>query len=181
MNSKPLVFLLTLALALSAQTSYAFVYSTGNATIPDNDGNGYYNSQNVSGLSGVISDVNVSLTVSNGFNGDLYAWISHGTGVAVLLNRVGVSSSNAVGYADAGFGLDGQQNRFTLDDQAAQDVHFYHDVDSSLNPVRQLTGIWQPDGRSIDPGSSAGSFDTAPRSNMLSAFNSMDPNGQWTL
>jgi hypothetical protein len=58
------------------------------------------------------------------FQGDFFALLSHGSGLAILLNRVGVSSSNAVGCAHTGFGTNAQQARFTLDDHASQDVHF---------------------------------------------------------
>ncbi|MGD0349536.1 MAG: PEP-CTERM sorting domain-containing protein [Verrucomicrobiota bacterium] len=170
-----------LGLCLDAQANYTFYFNAGNAGIPDNDPNGYQDSRNLAGVPGVISDVNVTFSISGGFNGDLYAWLSHGSGLCVLLNRVGVSSTSSVGYANAGFGLDAQQNQFTLDDQAAQDVHFYQTGSFALNGSGQLTGVWQPDGRVIDPASPPASFEAAPRSNMLGVFNGLDPNGQWTL
>jgi hypothetical protein len=101
--------------------------------------------------------------------------------LAILLKRVGVSSSNGVGYANAGFGADAQQVNFTLDDQAAQDVHFYQAGSFALNANGQLTGTWQPDGRVLAPSSSSGAFDLALRSSKLNSFNGLDPNGQWTL
>ena len=44
----------------------------------------------------------------------------------------------------------------------------------------QLTGSWQPDGRTISPLSAAASFDSASQIS-LDAFNGHDPNGSWTL
>ncbi|HOX56487.1 MAG TPA: PEP-CTERM sorting domain-containing protein [Candidatus Paceibacterota bacterium] len=181
MNSKLVAFTFALGLGFNVQADYAFYFDAGSAAIPDNDPNGHLDSRTVGGMPGVISDVNVTLDISNGYNGDLYAWLSHGSGSAILLNRVGVSSANAVGYADPGFGMDAQQIQFTLDDQAAQDVHFYQAGFYTLNTSGQLIGAWQPDGRILDPESPAGLFDTALRSNPLGMFNGLDPNGEWIL
>lgn len=177
------VFTLAFALGLgaSAQAGGLFLFDTGNATIRDYDANGYQDSRTLSGMAGPIADVNVTLSISGGFNGDLYAWLSHGTALSILLNRVGRSSTNGVGYGDAGFGMDTQPSRFTLDDQAGQDVHFYRAGGYTLNASGQLTGVWQPDGRALDPESPASSFDTASRSNGLGVFNGLDPNGEWIL
>src|SRR5437867_9316147 len=142
-----------------------------NATIPDGDLNGYQNSQTVSGLSASISDVNVTLNISGGFNGDLYGYLYHNNTNAILLNRVGRSSTSSVGYPDAGFGPDASANSFTLDDQAGHDVHLYRTFSYSLNGSGQLTGQWQPDGRNLDPLSAGSSFDGAARSNLLGGFN----------
>ena len=99
----------------------------------------------------------------------------------MLLNRVGRYSTSEVGYGDAGFGLDAQFKRLTLGDQSAQDVHFYQAGPYTLNPGGQLTGVWQPDGRILDPASPASAFSAAPRPNLLGIFNGLDPNGEWTL
>src|SRR5438132_4658410 len=100
-----------LALTFSAQaTVFSYNVNNINGTIPDGDFNGYQSSQNISGLLGNTLDVNVTLNVSGGFNGDLYAWVSHNNIKAILLNRVGRTSSSSVGYPDAGFGLDASQN-----------------------------------------------------------------------
>jgi subtilisin-like proprotein convertase family protein len=157
-----------------------FTYTVG-ATIPDGNLNGFQNSQIISGLSGPITDLNVTLNISGGFNGDFYAFLTHNNTTAILLNRVGRNSTHAVGYPDAGFGPDAFSNAFTLDDQAATDVHSYRNTAFNLNGNGQLTGSWQPDGRTLDPLSSASTFDSAPRSAMLSIFNGMDPNGLWIL
>ena len=170
-----------LAIAASASTSGAdFSYFVG-ATIPDGDLDGYQNSQTLSGLSGAITDVNVTLNLSGGFNGDYYAYVTHNGVTAILLNRVGRSTSSAVGYPDAGYGPGLSGESFTLDDQAAQDVHFYRSLSYTLNASLQLTGQWQPDGRAIDPLSSGATFVTAGRSGMLSVFDGVDPNGGWSL
>jgi subtilisin-like proprotein convertase family protein len=175
MKKQMLFYLTILALAGSARASIN-VYTVNNlsATIPDNDLNGYQNSQTIGGLSGPMTDVTVSLNITGGFNGDLYIYLYHDNTLAMLLNRVGLSASNGVGYPNTGFDI-------TLDDQAANDVHFYQAFPYTLNGSGQLTGPWQPDGRLIDPLSPGSAFPGATRSNVLNVFDGMDPNGSWTL
>src|SRR5215471_9651153 len=116
-----------LALAVLSLSSHAVVFSYNvGATIPDGDFNGIQNSQTISGLPNLTSDVNVTLNISGGFNGDLYGYLYHNGTTALLLNRVGRTSSSGVGYPDSGFGPDLSANSFTLDDQAGHDVHLYH-------------------------------------------------------
>jgi subtilisin-like proprotein convertase family protein len=151
------------------------------ATIPDGNLNGIQSSLTLNGLPNNLTDVNVTLTISGGFNGDFYAYLFHNNTSAILLNRVGRSSTSNVGYADAGFGPDVSSTRFLFDDQASKDVHFYGNLGYTLNGNGQLTGQWQPDGRAIDPLSSGSVFSSASRSSLLNKFNGMDPNGTWTL
>ncbi len=151
------------------------------AVIPDGNFNGVQSTLTLNGLDPQLSDVNVTLTLSGGFNGDYYAFLSHNGTISVLLNRPGVAAANSVGYPDTGFGPNASNSRFTFDDQATNDVHRYRSFSFSLNGTGQLTGAWQPDGRNIDPLSSGSLFDSASRSSMLSGFNGMNPNGQWTL
>ncbi|HTY88740.1 MAG TPA: hypothetical protein VMB80_14830 [Candidatus Acidoferrum sp.] len=166
--------LLALVLASSASATSIFTVDNLSATIPDNDLNGYQNSQIVSGLYGPVTGVTVSLNIAAGFNGDLYVFVQHNNALAVLLNRVGVNATNGVGYLDGGFNI-------TLDDAAANDVHFYQNKPYSLNGNGQLTGTWQPDGRFIDPLSAGSAFVSATRGNQLSVFDGLDANGTWTL
>jgi len=64
-------------------------------TIPDNTPSGVAYSINfaASGLS--ISDITVSLNLSGGYNGDIYAYLSHGSQISTLLNgpSTGLSGS----------------------------------------------------------------------------------------
>ncbi len=152
-----------------------------NAIIPDGDLNGIQSSQTLTGLPNFINDVNVTFTISGGFNGDFYAYLLHNSTSAILLNRVGRTGLSSVGYPDPGFGPNSSSVRFTLDDQAANDVHLYRTFSYTLNGNGQLTGTWQPDGRAIDPLSPGSVFSSAPRSSTLSVFNGMNPNGMWTL
>src|SRR5207245_1018581 len=71
-----------------AQSSSSASYSV-NSPIPDNDASGL--SSTVMFASPQISSIetmNVTLNITGGFNGDLYAYLTHGSGSAVLLNRV---------------------------------------------------------------------------------------------
>jgi MYXO-CTERM domain-containing protein len=138
----------------------------------------------VSGVPGVIGSLQVQLTLSPRgpepmFNGDLFITLSHESGYSVLLNRVGRREGSATGYADNGF-------TFTLADTAAADVHTYRQTVtgneltpiSSATPAAPLTGSWQPDGRTADPGTV---LTSSPRITSLGAFTGLDPNGEWTL
>src|SRR5262249_4746974 len=131
MKSQIISCFFALGLSFGARAA-TFTYSVG-AIIPDGNLNGFQNSQIISGLSGPITDLNVTLQISGGFNGDFYAFLTHDNATAILLNRVGRNSTHQVGNPDAGFGPDAFSNAFTLDDQAATDVHFYRNAAYSLN------------------------------------------------
>jgi subtilisin-like proprotein convertase family protein len=166
------------------QTTHGVVSSgsvTVNSVIPDGDFNGIQSSLSLSGIASPITDVNVTLTISGGFNGDFYAYLFHNGSSAILLNRVGRTASSGVGYPDAGFGLNASSALFTFDDQGGQDAHLYRTFPYTLNGSGQLTGTWQADGRAIDPLSAGSVFDSALRSNLLNVFNGADPNGTWSL
>jgi subtilisin-like proprotein convertase family protein len=153
---------------------YTFNF-TNSVTVPDATVEGVALATNLTGMSGAINNVNVTLNITGGFNGDLYAYLAGPTGgFAVLLNRVGVSNSTSMfGYGNPGFNV-------TLSDAAANgNIHYYQNV---LNPgASQLTGTWQPDGANLDPQSSPSSFFGAPQSALLGSFNGSNPNGVWVL
>jgi hypothetical protein len=121
-----------------------------------------------------ITSVSVTLSVSGGWNGDLYAYLSHGDGFAVLLNRSGVSAGSETGYGNPGIDI-------TLSSSATADIHNYQTATPTYNDSGQLKGTWAADGRFLDPTSSGTAFDSASRANTLSVFNNMNPNGAWTL
>jgi subtilisin-like proprotein convertase family protein len=141
--------------------------------IPDNNANGLASTIGVSGLVANIQNVTMSLDITGGYNGDLYAYLAGPNGgFSVLLNRVGVSSTSAYGYSDAGLNI-------TLDDSTAgADIHTYQ---NTVNPAGgQLTGTWNSDGENIDPSSSPASF-TGSGSATLATFAGLNANGTWTL
>ena len=140
-----------------------------NAGIPDGTPVGMMSTLNVSAPLNYITNVTVTLNVAAGYNGDLYAYLVHGSGFAVLLNRVGRNASLPYGYSDAGINV-------TLDDNAGNgDIHGYRSV---ITPSGPLTGTWAPDGRNSNPLLPPGSDS---RNNLLNAFHGLDPNGDWTL
>jgi subtilisin-like proprotein convertase family protein len=153
-------------LAASAATTWSNTW-TVTTVIPDNDDVGYTNSQMISGAGLTeIQSVAVSLNFSGGWNGDLYAYLIHDTGFAVLLNRIGRNSTETDGSATVGLAI-------TLIDDAYSDVHTVVPTSGGL-----LAGTFQPDGRIADP---LLVMDTDPRPAMLSSFDGIDANGIWTL
>lgn len=174
---KPFGILLLLLVALTSRANFFdSVTATPNTAIPDGNPVGLTSSLGVSGMTGPISDVTVSLDITGGYSGDLYAYLLSPNGtLVVLLNRVGMGSSNPYGYDDAGFDI-------TLDSASANNLHFYQSDSYSLNSDGQLTGTWAPDARTIDPlYSPPGAFDAAPTGNTLADLAGLGPNGTWTL
>ncbi len=162
-----------------AQGSYSFT-NTVNQTIPDANPSGITLATNLTGMTGTISNISLSLDVSSAagstaFNGDLYAYlVGPNGGYSVLLNRVGVGTGNAFGYSDTGFDL-----TFALLGSPAN-IHFYQQGTFSVNGAGQVTGTWAPDGRTVDPQSPPSSFDAGGTAT-LGSFVGTDPNGTWIL
>jgi subtilisin-like proprotein convertase family protein len=145
---------------------YAFTNQV-NRVIPDGNPNGLSSEIDVSGTSGSITNVSISLSVSDGYTGDFYAYLTADNGgFSVLLNRVGRTSSQSLGYEDIGMTLH-------LTDLAAADVHTY-----GGNGGSPLLGSWQPDGRDVNPQLV---LDTDPRLATLAVFDSRPADGTWTL
>lgn len=161
----------TLALCLSTHAqSVTNQFNTINAPIPDGDVNGLANSHVLSGFEAgnTLTNLMVSLNISGEYNGDLFAYLVHDTGFAVLLNRVGRTGAAPFGYSDPGL-------NFTFDDNApGGDVHFY----SPNNGAIAVAGLWQPDARNVDPDIVTG-LDL--RTAYLGSFYNSSPNGTWTL
>ena len=160
-------------LAVPAALGQVFLKGGLALDIPDGDLSGVASVQQVTTTGTLVTDVDVTFTLAgdSAFNGDFYAYIEHDGIAAVLLNSVGRTGSDSLGYADAGF------TAVRFDDQAAEDVHTYR---LTLAPVGfgALTGTWQPDGRTALPGTA---LDTHARTALLSGFNGVNPNGSWTL
>lgn len=168
--------LMTIALCLLTASAWAQQsWSTNltlNTVIPDNNPSGVAGTFAVGGLIDTISNVTVTLNITGGFNGDLYMYlVGPNGGFAVLLNRTGLSTVNAFGYANPGFNI-------TLSDGAANgNIHYYQNV---LNPGgAPLTGTWSPDGRNIDPQSAGSAFDAAAVTATLGSFIGNNANGTW--
>jgi subtilisin-like proprotein convertase family protein len=168
-----LIPIASVALTLSSQGALTEVYTYSGATlgIPDGSPSGLASVQTVTGSEILlVQSVKVTLNVTGNFNGDLYAYLQHGSGMAILLNRPGRTGIDLFGYDDGGIGV-------TFDDLAAEDVHTYQEqtIPGSGNP---LTGTWIPDGRAVDPNLVVA---TDPQTAMLNSFAGGDANGEWTL
>jgi subtilisin-like proprotein convertase family protein len=166
-----LAVLLSLAASLGTQAAlFSTTYSTGfqnGGVILDGTIDGLTDTRSISGVGGPITDIQVTLNFSGGYNGDLYVYLLHGSEMVVLINRVGVSGSDAFGYADGGMSI-------TLAATAANgDIHNYGGTGIP-------TGTYSADGRVIDPLSSSGAFDAAGTTS-LADFNGANANGSWTL
>ncbi|MFO1488989.1 MAG: PEP-CTERM sorting domain-containing protein [Verrucomicrobiota bacterium] len=162
------------AISASADT-YSFNFTNNFANggvIPDGNLTGWSVTRALSGITDLaITDVNVSLNISGGFNGDLYAYLAHDSGFSVLLNRPGRPDGFGFGYGDAGLNI-------TLDDAAALgDIHTYQTMAGYATLISNGSG-WSPDGRNVNPLTVLG---TDSRLNLLDQFHGLNPNGDWTL
>lgn len=105
----------TLVLAVAAFATQATIYSTNwnsgvnatfanNGIVPDGSFTGWADSRNVSAPAGTVNTVAVTLNLTGGWNGDLYAYLVHGSGFTVLLDRVGYTGSG-LGYSTSGMNV----------------------------------------------------------------------------
>jgi subtilisin-like proprotein convertase family protein len=164
------ILLTTLAGVAMGLHAFGALYDSGfqnGGLIPDGDLNGLADTRTVSGITELISYVSVTLNISGGYNGDLYAYLTHGTGTAILLNRVGVGSAQGDAFGASGSGLS-----ITL-------AAGYDNIHFTLGGG--ISGTFAPDGRAIDPLSVPSAFDSAATTADLSTFNNLDANGSWTL
>jgi subtilisin-like proprotein convertase family protein len=152
--------ILALAGARSAQAST--FSNPAPITIPDQGpATPYPSTITVSGLTGMVSDVNVTLTgFSHTFPSD----------VGVLL--VGPTGANVVLMDGPDSGNDVSNLTFTFDDAAASSL--------SCGDVTLVSGTYQPNTcfpNDVFPAPAPG----GPYGGLLSVFNGTDPNGTWNL
>lgn len=138
--------------------------------IPDNAVTGWADVINATGFTSAcaVVEVKVNLNFSGGYNGDLYAYLLHGSQKAVLLNRVGRTAADPYGYEESGMSVQ------LADSAAGKDIHRYKVIGGSITNGAQ----WQPDGRNTPPASAR---DTDNRTSMLAVFTNAAPEGDWTL
>jgi hypothetical protein len=175
-----LLFLIGLLALGAVASTRADIYSEGNVNgsgtslntvIPDGNPSGVFTALTVSGMGNVLSNITVTLNISGGYNGDLYAYLSYNGSLMTLLNRVGVGTINggdAFGSADSGF------SNLTLG-STGSDVHWVSSGGGALS------GSYAADGRQISPLSAPASFDAAGTATLNGSFGGMNPNGIWTL
>lgn len=169
------IFITFLATTSCFAGSYVFTWENGfeNAgVVPDGNVAGWSDIRTLSGITEIsVIDVNVALTLSGGWNGDLYAYLTHSSGFSVLLNRAGRTFGSEFGYADAGLDL-------LFDDAAANgDFHLYQTIPGYAVSIADGSR-WSPDARNVN---SLQVLNTDARTVFLDSFNGLDPNGDWTL
>ena len=143
------------------------------SAIPDGNPVGVMKQFTASGLGGSITNVQVTLDITGGFNGDLYAYLVDPQGqLVVLLNRPGVTSINPFGYADAGMNI-------TLDGLAANNIHDYANGGPGTYSLSGTT--WAADGRNVNPQAAGGVLYGTSTAANLSVFQNPDANGVWTF
>ena len=146
---------------------YTFTSGSLNQSIPDNNPSGVAYGVDFAAAGLHVTDIKVSFTTSGGWNGDLYAYLSHGSDYAVLLNRVGATTSTADGYSTSGLNilLEPVTTHPGLTD--------IHTVQAPSAPPT----AYAADGRTVF-------YDDASRTQTLDVFVSgggVDPYGSWTL
>ncbi len=152
----------------------SFHFSNGNL-IPDGQPLGLRDDRFVASPIVNLSRVRVTVQVASQFNGNLYCNLVHLGSVTsnfcVLLNRPGRSDALPWGYDDSGIDVAFESSPLF------GDVHLYRNVD--VPPAgAPVTGIWQPDGRDVDP---YAVLDTSPRSTSLASFVGVPATGIWSL
>jgi subtilisin-like proprotein convertase family protein len=154
----------------TGQIAQTNVFSGINLTIPAGNPAGVTDVRAFTSGISQITSLQVQLKISGDYNGDLYCYLQHGSGLTVLLNRTGKTATSPYGYDDCGFDV-------TFSDSATNDIHEYRLL---TTPPRgsPLTGIWQPDARFIDP---TLVLDTTQRTTFLSEFDGLSPQGKWVL
>jgi hypothetical protein len=159
-----------------------FDLGSGGISLPDGTGLGYANIQTVTTLPTAVQALRVRLNLQPGaggmVNGDIYATVSYQasavapiTAYSVLLNRPGrdAGAGNEDGYYDNGMNV-------SLG-ATGDDIHTYQ-LQTVPAVGAGLTGNWAADGRDVDP------FDVvtgSSRTSGLGSFQSLNPNGVWTL
>jgi subtilisin-like proprotein convertase family protein len=71
---------------------------SGSQVIPDNTPAGVAYSVNFGATGLSINNISVSLQLSGGYNSDIYAYLSHGSQIAVLLNQITGTAGNGSGF-----------------------------------------------------------------------------------
>jgi uncharacterized protein (TIGR03382 family) len=176
-------YLLIPALLATASGATAAVFSATDSTvsaIPDGSSSGLARSLTINTGGQTIVSVSVDLNLSStsggtAFLGDLYIYLTNGTDLAVLANRPGRQFGTPAGYSD------NQSMNVSFSPVAGADFHNYRitATGSNATPLAgPLTGIWEADGRLVDPGTV---LDASPRTAGLGLFTGDIYDGTWNL
>src|SRR5580658_7562029 len=121
--------------------------------IPDGNPIGVVSTIGVGGLGTIGSDITVTLNITGGNNGDLYAYLSYNGQLVTLLDRPGVTSLDPLGETDPGY------SSVVLSDGA------YGNIDNASGGGSAVSGTYNAAG-----GASA-----------LSVYTGGGSDGTWTL
>ena len=174
---------LAVAVPLAAQSLRFTPGGFGGQVLPDGTGTGYVDTRAVTTLPAAVQELRVRLTLEGTqggmWNGDIYATVQYQatpsspvSAYAVLLNRPGRDDATvdaAAGYEDNG--LDVSLGA------TGPDIHTYRLLTTPATGAG-VTGNWSADGRDVDP------FDVVngtARTAGLGTFQTINPNGLWTL
>lgn len=167
-------------MSASLQAATIIVNDAATNAIPDGSSSGLARQLTVNAPGETITDMQLDLSISAlptgvAYLGDLYVYLSHGTDLSVLLNRPGRRIGAPAGYSD------NQSINVTFSGASVNDIHNYclalnGNHNTALSST--LTGIWQPDGRAIDP---ALVLDSDDRTAGFDVFSGDLADGTWTL
>ena len=157
--------------ASAGQTAMINIDTPVNQAIPDGNLAGLASRVSVSGVNGTVGSITVGLKITGTYNGDLYAYLSHGNELVVLLNRPGITPNDRLGYGDHGLDL-------TFQDEAPNIHDYRQTLGNPPSVLSPLTGTWSPDGRVVNPLLVNG---TETPTTSLSTFFGSNPDGDWTL
>lgn len=182
----PLFVVVLSGWCLSAQAAtISGTLSNLNLAIPDASSGSVLPSTIVLNSGGqLISSLRISVTVSGGFNGDLYILLEHGGKSSVLVNRPGLDTT----VTSSAYGSPSRGLNVTFFDAATVDLKtsIPMTLDASYGSggvndgQAQVTGVFQPDGRDVSPFSADLSTSTT-ETRTLSEFNNTTMDGPWTL
>jgi hypothetical protein len=178
MTTKALLMSATLAAMLPASAQivltehYSYTVGGSSGSIPDTGQLMTFAQTTSASRITELHEVRLTLTLTGGeagtgWAGDMFVSLNRdlGSQTAIILNQVGVTPSDFMGYSYNGW------NATFRDDAANGDVHF----GQPATPTGVLTGSWQPDGR-VNPEDASGSS-----SSRMAVFNGLNGAGTWYL
>jgi subtilisin-like proprotein convertase family protein len=155
---KIVLSVVVLAAAAANATIYTTNWNSGfinGTTIPDNNLSGWSDTRTVSTMpAGTLQGVAVDLNLNSGWTGDLYAYLVHSSGFAVLLNQVGTPGQP--------FGYGAGMMNVTLADGVAWNGNPIADSIHNYGGGN-VAGAWNPDGGT------------------MSSFLGSPANGSWSI